>query len=253
MKMSRKIRLVQYLVRTGEFEERYAAARSIQLGHISVNGKVVPNPNFEIKESAVVALNGRQISQMKRIYLALNKPKGIFCQKSKDREAKTIYSFIHKKRLPFTGQEINSLFSVGRLDQDTTGLLIITNDGKLNELMMRPDRKVEKEYIAVIDKEITEDALSKLRTGVTIKIEDFNEKRIDYTTKECSAEKLPGNRVKITISEGKKRQVKLMLASIGHAVLSLERTSIGNLTLARLGIEKEGSIKEISEKEAYAF
>ena len=251
--MSKKIRLVQYLAKTGEFEERYDAARSIQSGHISVDGKNITNPNYEIRESADVMLNGKHILPLRKIYLALNKPKGIFCQKSRDREAKTIYSFIHKKRLPLTGKEINSLFSVGRLDRDTTGLLIVTNDGKLNELMMRPERKVEKEYTAEIDKEISEDALSKLRAGVTIKIDDFDGKEIDYLTKPCSAEKLPCGKIKIAISEGKKRQVKLMLASVGYAVLSLERTSIRNLTLAKLGIEKAGDIKEISEKEAYSF
>ncbi|MCX6710418.1 MAG: pseudouridine synthase [Candidatus Woesearchaeota archaeon] len=251
--MSKKIRLVQYLAKTGEFEEKYDAARSIQSGHISVDGKNITNPNYEIRESADVMLNGKHILPLRKIYIALNKPKRIFCQKSRDREAKTIYSFIRKKRLPLTGKEINSLFSVGRLDQDTTGLLIVTNDGKLNELMMRPERKVKKEYTASIDKEITEDALSKLRAGVTIKIDDFDGKEIDYLTKPCSAEKLPGKKLRIAISEGKKRQVKLMLSSLGYEVISLQRESIGNLTLSGLGIKKEREIKEITEKEAYGF
>jgi pseudouridine synthase len=253
MKMSRKTRLVQYLSRTGEFEEREDAARSIMHAHITVDGKVTTNPNYEIKETAKIALNGRPVVKLRKIYLALNKPAGIFCQKSKDREAKTIYSFIHKKRLPLTGKEINSLFSVGRLDQDTTGLLMITNDGKLNELMMRPERKTEKTYIAALEKEISEDAVEKLRSGVIISVEDFDEHEFEYQTKPCSAEKLPGNQVKITITEGKKRQVRLMLGAVFFSVVSLKRISIGKLSLEKLGIEKEGDIKEITEKEAYSF
>ncbi len=251
--MSRKIKLIQYLARTGEFEEREDAARAIMRGHVTVEGKKITNPNYEIKENALIALNSRQISRLRDIYLALNKPTGIFCQKSRDRKEKTIYSFIRKKRFPLSGKEINSLFSIGRLDKDTTGLLIITNDGKLNELMMMPNNKVEKTYIATIDKEISENSLLLLKKGVTIPIEDFRGKKSEYKTKECSLEKLPNNQVKITISEGKKRQIRLMLSAVGLKVLSLKRVSIGRLSLSSLGIEKEGDIKEITKEQAYSF
>ena len=250
--MSKKIRLIQYLAKTGEFEEREDAAHSIMHSHITVDGKTVTNPNYEIKESSAVSLNGRQVSGLRNIYLALNKPSGIFCQKSRDRKAKTIFSFIRKKRLPLLGKEINSLFSVGRLDKDTTGLLILTNDGKLNELMMKPENKVEKTYIATLDKEISEDSLLLLKKGIIIPIEDFEGKESEYRTKECSAERIGNKEVKITILEGKKRQVRLMLSAVGCAVVSLKRVSVGKLSLEKIGIEKEGDIKEITEEQAYS-
>ena len=251
--MSRKTRLIQYLLRTGMFERREEAALAIMRSRITVDGRIITNPNFEIREKSVVCLDGKQVFKVRDIYLAINKPEGVLCQKSRKNSDRTVFSIIKEKIPSMSEYELNSLFSVGRLDKDTTGLLIVTNDGRLNELMMKPDRKVEKTYIARLDRAISEDAIRKLRAGVFIPVEDEVGKKSEHKTEGCSAERIKSNEVRVTIHEGKKRQVRLMFETVGFRVVALKRVSIGRISLERLGIEKDGDMKEINKEQAYSF
>ncbi|MBU1703984.1 MAG: pseudouridine synthase [Nanoarchaeota archaeon] len=124
----------------------------------------------------------------------------------------------------------NSLFCVGRLDEDTSGLIIITNDGTLGSKITRPESMIEKGYAAVLEKDIKDKDIEKIKKGVTISLE-HNKKVTEYKTRPCKIQLIDKRDVIITVSEGKKREVRRIFEAVGNKVVSLERVSIGSLRL----------------------
>ena len=211
-------RLDKYLSSRGA-GSRKEVQRLIKSGAVTVDGAVCKQTDNKIDpDSADVAVNGQAVGE-KLVYIMLNKPAGVVSA-TEDSRDKTVIDILPddlKRR---------GLFPAGRLDKDTEGLLIITNDGELAHRMLSPKKHVEKTYVATLDGEITEDAIHKFEQGVIfadgykcmpakLKIGENGDKTVGI----------------VTIFEGKYHQVKRMFASCGLKVVHLKRISIGNLYL----------------------
>ncbi len=225
-----KIRLRAYLMRSGQFGKAHDAIRLIKFGKILVNGKPVHNPEFSVKTKDKVEVVDRgKVKELKLkpfTYIIFNKPAGYVCQKS--RVEPSIYELISNiKEIDFETRE--TLFCVGRLDKDTEGLLIVTNDGRLSNELMRPENHITKTYLVETGKVLEEADLEKLRSGVNIKSEDGK-----FFVKALDVKMIAEKTSEIVIDEGKKRQVKLMFEAVQNKVVYLKRIGIGKLRLEDL-------------------
>ena len=238
--MSKKISLKQFLVKTGNFEKVYDCIQAVRNGKISINNKIITNPNYFFNpKNSLVKLDNEKIKSINKLYFILNKPAGYLSQKSNDE--KTVYKLIERLGMPKEAK--NSLFAVGRLDKDTEGLLILTNDGKLSNLIINPKNEISKKYYAVLENTIDINKIKIIEKGIEIVIE--HEK---YKTKPCKI-KIAGEReVYISIIEGRKRQIRKMFDSAGNKVVYLRRVSIGGLQLGNL---KVGEFEELKREEVY--
>ena len=239
--MSKKISIKQFLMKTGKFERRYDCIAAARSGKVTINGKSVINPNYFFNaENSLVKVENEKIKQIQKLYFLLNKPAGYLSQKSQGE--KTIYDLFQSSNLP--KEAIRSLHAVGRLDKDTEGLLIVTNDGKLSGIIINPENEIPKKYYAILEKTIDRDKIKMLEQGIEINID--NE---PYTTKPCKIKLAGKKEAYISISEGRKRQIRLMFEAIGNKILYLKRVSIAGLQLGNL---KVGEIKTISREEIYS-
>ena len=158
---------------------------------------------------------------------------------------KSIFEIINKDAT-IDEKTKNSLFSVGRLDEDTSGLLIITNDGKLSSRITNPDHEVNKTYLVVLKNKLSQHDIHSIEMGMYIDLEE-NGRIYKYKSKKCKILPETSNRIKITVKEGKKREIRRMFEKIGNQVLTLERVSIGNLKLKDLNL-KESQYMFIEKK-----
>lgn len=217
---------------------RRKAEEIILAGRISVNGKVVTELSTDIDENNDrVFLDGKRVQYTSNyIYLMLYKPKGCITSLSDDKGRKTVMDFIPEKYRPFVKP-------VGRLDYDSEGLLLFTNDGDFSEKITNPASKIKKHYIVKIEGTITRPEILKLSRGVNI---DENTKTAPAMIKvlEENDEK---TKLEIVIQEGKNREIRRMFESIGKNVVFLKRTQIGML---RLGGLARGTTKPFDPKYA---
>ena len=238
--MSKKISLKQFLMKTGRFEKVYDCINSIRSGKISINNQIITNPNYFFNpKTALVKLDNEKIKSVKKFYFILNKPAGYLSQKSVNE--KTIYDILGKLNL--SKERIQSLFAVGRLDKDTEGLMILTNDGILSAKLNNPESEIIKKYQVVLKRPITTENVKLLEKGAIIEIDNLK-----YKTMKCKIKKIKENEVYISITEGKKRQIRKMFQTVGNEVAYLKRVSIGGLQLGNL---KSGEIKEMEKDEIY--
>ena len=234
--MSKKTSLKQFLMKSGKFEKVYDCINSIRNGKVFLNNKVIKNPNYFFNpKNALVKIKGEKLKQVQKLYFLMNKPAGYLSQKSGNE--KTIYDLLEK--LNITKEAKQSLFAVGRLDKETEGLMILTNDGKISSLLMNPENKVAKKYHTILEKPVSNEHIKLLEKGVIIEI-DGNK----YKTTKCKIKKTGENEVYVSITEGKKRQIRKMFESIGNEVVYLKRVSIGGLQLGKLDA---GEIKEMTK------
>jgi 23S rRNA pseudouridine2605 synthase len=232
-----KIRLHQYLARAGVAKNNYEIMQMIKKGRVRVDNDVVNAESFifDTKRRRVY-LDGKEIKMQQTRYFLVNKPKGHSCQRGEYPNVSDLLENI-LKGVP---EAMRSVFVVGRLDRDTEGLLILTNDGRVASKILQPADKVEKEYEALIDGAITDTELQKLETGVKVVVDGE-----DYTTQPAKTQLVKRMRipstgrqtsvVRLTVTEGKKRQVRQMFEAIGHPVTTLKRIRIGLLKLEGLG------------------
>jgi len=211
-----KIRLDKYLSSQVNIS-RSEAKTAVRRGKISVNNVFVKDPAvIIIPETDEVKYDGQAIIYKKYIYILMNKPAGILSA-SNDKNRKTVVDLV-PDRFKRAG-----LFPVGRLDKDTTGLLIITDDGNFAHKVISPKSNIEKCYIAGLDGEVTEDMVEKFAKGIVLQ---------DGTLcKPAKLERLDNNKAKITITEGKYHQIKRMFGVVGLGVNSLHRESIGHISV----------------------
>lgn len=210
---------IDKIIASQSTNSRKEAQRLIKSGAVFINGEVCKKTDHKVDtEKDVIKVNGQVLNYSKHIYIMMNKPGGIVSA-TEDKLDKTVLDILpdNMKR--------NGLFPAGRLDKDTEGLLIITNDGEFAHRMLSPKKHVEKKYIAELDGEITESVIGKFEEGVVFS---------DGT--KCMPAKLElyKNSKKtglVTICEGKFHQVKKMFAVCGINVVHLKRISIGNLYL----------------------
>jgi 23S rRNA pseudouridine2605 synthase len=198
---------------------RARAALYIRGGRVSVNGKLVriPSTRVDIDEDAI-EVNNRRLARPTTVVIMLNKPAGYVTTSSDELSRKTVYELV---------PDDLHLFAVGRLDMDTSGLLLFTNNGQLQDRITSPEKEVSKTYEAVVNGRLTLDFIDKFLRGVEIK--DGIVVRAD----ECKivSMDLSKTKVMLKIHEGKNRQVRKMFESLGKTVSSLNRSAIGKLEL----------------------
>ena len=208
------------------------------------------SPGCDIQPGDIVAVDGKIIKASEKTYwYALNKPAGCVTTASDDKGRPTVMQFL-------TDVEVR-VFPVGRLDYDTSGLLLLTNDGDLASRLADPKRKIKKTYLAKIGGKLTPQQLAELRNGIEIDLPVKNAENGSfrkYKTKPAEVSVISENAsqsiVEISITEGKNRQVRRMFAAAGHRVLQLERTAIGSV---RLGRTKSGTYRKLTEAEIEAL
>lgn len=228
-----KIRLQKYIADCGVASRR-KAEELIQQGRVKLNGKVVTEMGIKVCETDLVEVNGKVIKpESKKIYLLLNKPSG-YVTTAKDQFGRpTVLDLLKGVK--------ERVFPVGRLDYETTGLLILTNDGDFTHKMTHPKHEIAKTYLATIAGVPTSEEISRFERGLEIE---------DYTTAPAKLKTITAKKsscvVEVTIREGKNRQVRKMCETIGHPVLSLKRISVGKISLGNLA---EGSWRELTQNE----
>lgn len=211
------IRLNKYIASSGVCSRR-KADELINLKKVKVNGSIVEDLGMQIDEKEdVVIVDSKKITlEEKNIYLMLNKPVGYVTTNDEQLGRKCTKDLIY---------ESVRVFPIGRLDMNSEGLLLLTNDGDFSNKLMHPSKKVDKVYIAKLNRKITDEKIELLKNGVNIG---------DYITQPAKVERVASNVIKITISEGKNRQVRRMCESVGLKVIKLKRIKIGNLELGNL-------------------
>ena len=227
------MRLNKYIAHSGVASRR-KADELIADGKVRINGKIA-EIGSDVKEDDVVEVNGKEIRLEKRlVYYMLNKPVGYITTVSDDHGRPTVLDLMPDIR--------ERIYPVGRLDYNTSGLLIITNDGDLANHLMHPSKKIFKTYVATVKGLFTMANAAALKRGVDIGDQ--------WKTLPAEVEILrqgQGNSVvRIQISEGRNHQVRRMFQAVGHDVLELERTALGNLQMAHL---KPGMFRKLSENE----
>ncbi len=236
------MRINKYIAACGVASRRKADELVAQ-GRVAVNGSVVTELGTEVSDGDKVAVDGKIIAlQSAELYFMLNKPQGCVTTASDDRDRQTvldIFSVWYKNTNKTSN--VPRVFPVGRLDYNTQGLLILTTDGDLANLLMHPKNHIEKTYIAKVRPHLTSEDIARLEGGVVID----NEKTLPATVKVL---KTVGNKqnVQITICQGRNRQVRKMFEAVGKVVEKLERTRVGALELGNL---PRGQIRPLTEKE----
>ena len=209
-----KIRLNKYLSQIG-YCSRRNADKLIKEGKVNVNGKIAELGTKVISDDKIV-VEGVLIKKRQKdmVYIALNKPKGIVCTTDESIEKNNIISFInyHKR-----------IFPIGRLDKNTEGLILLTNDGDIVNKILRSKNNHEKEYEVSVNKSLTNDFIQKMSSGIPI---------LGTKTKKCSVKKIKKNKFKIILTQGLNRQIRRMCNYLDYKVTDLKRIRIMNITLS---------------------
>ena len=209
------MRIDKYLAEMGQ-GTRSEIKKLIRSGRVMVDGETVKKPELKIDETTQkVSLDGKQIGYAKKEYYMLHKPAGVISATKDDRDKTVLDLITDKKR--------NDLFPVGRLDKDTTGLLLLTNDGALAHDLLSPKKHVDKTYRVRPEKPLSAEDIHRLENGLDIGDEK--------PTAPSKARLTENGDLLLTIHEGRFHQVKRMLQAIGNQVLTLERIRFGSLSL----------------------
>lgn len=226
LQKSEPVRLNKYLSEAGVCSRR-EADRLIEIGRVTVDGQRAQT-GMRIVPGQVVKVGNKVVSkQDEMIVLAVNKPRGIVCTEER-RERDSIVRFLnYPVRVTY----------IGRLDKDSHGLLLMTNNGDIINKMMRAANKHEKEYKVTVDKEITEDFLKKMAAGVPI---------LDTVTRPCTVKKIGKYTFSIILTQGLNRQIRRMCEALGYEVKDLLRVRVMNITLDGL---KDGQYRKLTDQE----
>jgi 23S rRNA pseudouridine2605 synthase len=222
------MRLSRYLAHSG-ISSRRGAEELIRAGRVTVGGEVVTDPARDVDETSRVVFDGQAVVPVvETVVIAVNKPKGVVSTARDTHGRPTIVDLVGARR---------RLYPVGRLDADTTGLILLTDDGELANRLTHPRYGVPKTYRAVVaHAPVREEALERLRSGVELE---------DGRTRPAEAKRLAADKVELTIREGRKRQVRRMLEEVGHPVKHLQRVQFGPL---RLDVG-EGKFRQLTKNE----
>ena len=222
------MRLQKYLSTAGVCSRRQGE-KYMQEGRVSVNGYRVTELGARVDpETDLVEVDGKLIAlNQKPVYIALNKPKGYIasCKQQKD---KTVLDLIN---IP------QRIYPIGRLDKDSTGLLILTNDGRVHHRLLHPSFDHEKEYEVTVDGTITNGALKKMESGIIL---------MGKKTRPAKIIRIASNRFRIILKEGKNRQIRRMVRKVGSTVVDLKRIRFSNITLSGIN---DGQWRFLTEAE----
>ncbi len=225
------MRLQKFLA-MAQVASRRKSEELIFSGRVSVNGSVVTEAGVKVDSASdTVSVDGKEVKICdKKIYIMLHKPTGCVTTANDQFGRKCVMDYIDTEE---------RLYPVGRLDYDTSGLLLLTNDGELTYRLTHPKHNVEKTYAAVVDREPAQADMRRFSEGIMLDGRMTAPARIELTDKDPVT-------LRITIHEGRNRQVRRMCEAIGCRVLRLERTAVGELTLGDL---KKGKYRHLTEKE----
>jgi 23S rRNA pseudouridine2605 synthase len=223
------VRLAKYLAHRGVASRR-AAERLIETGRVSIDGLTATDPARSVTDDETIAVDGSPLPPKEQhVVYAVNKPAGVVSTASDPQGRPTVVGLVESPA---------RLYPVGRLDIETTGLILLTNDGSLAHRLTHPRFEVPKTYRATVARAPVRDAaLAALRAGVDLD---------DGRTAPAEVRRLGPATLELTIHEGRKRQVKRMCAAVGHPVQQLERVAIGSLPLGRL---KPGAYRRLNDEE----
>jgi len=216
---------------------RRRLADAIKQGRVTLNGQVVSDFRQPVAAGDVIAVDGKKVDTDvigAKTYIILNKPVGILSASSDERGGETALDILPPQ------YRKQRLYPAGRLDKDSSGLLLLTNDGELTYQLTHPRYEHQKEYLVYIKRELTADEVPRLEKGVELDDGRTAPARVKPVSQ-------PPYNYSITIHEGRRRQVRRMLASLGHQVVELKRVRLGSLYLGNL---KEGEVRALSAIEA---
>ena len=229
--MIKLVRLQKYLANQGVASRR-KCEEFISDGLVKINGEIVTKLGTKIDpDKDTVEINEQHISNIKAayIYILLNKPKGyITSLKQTDSNSPLVTDLINVKE---------RIYPVGRLDKDSSGLLLLTNDGDFAYKLMHPSFEKEKEYIVITEETVTKRMMDRFEKGITIE---------GYKTRPAKVKRIELTKVSLVIKEGRNRQIRKMLSKVGNNVINLRRIRINNL---RLGGLKEGEFRYLTKSE----
>lgn len=231
------MRINKYIANAG-IASRRKADELIKAGKVKVNGKVMSQPGSDVADSDEVLVEGKPVqSTENKVYYAMNKPLGVITSVNDDRGRMTVVDIMSDVE--------ERVFPVGRLDYNTSGLLLLTNDGDFANRIMHPGRRVDKTYRVRVAGNISKMKISVLRAGVRLGKFKTSPARVDVITWNRHSMIL-----EVTIHEGKNRQIRRMFEAVGYPVQELERISIGNMKLGHL---KPGQYRKLSRRELEYF
>lgn len=223
------IRLNKYISESG-FCSRREADKLIEQGKVMVDG-VKATMGTKVAKGQVVKVNGKLISKEEElVYIALNKPVGITCTTEHKVKGNIVDFVNHEKRI----------FPIGRLDKDSQGLILLTNDGDIVNKILRAGNNHEKEYIVTVNKPINDEFIRRMGNGIKI---------LGQVTKKCYVKKEGNNTFRIILTQGLNRQIRRMCEALGYEVVKLKRVRIMNINLGELKIGKwrDLTYKELKE------
>jgi 23S rRNA pseudouridine2605 synthase len=214
---------------------RTAARQAIKAGRLKVNGRVIRDPNYWVKPGRdAVQLDGQRLKAAHRVYRVFYKPKGVITSRGDAAGRKTVYDYL--------GEDTPWLFPVGRLDKDTSGLLLVTNDTKFGDFVSNPNSHVLKSYVVKANGLIGDGIIDQLNKGVEMKRGD----RAQPVSVRRMEDRRKYTWLEVVLAEGKNREVRRMIEAVGFKVLKLVRTRIGPLSLEGLQV---GQWRDLSSAE----
>lgn len=252
MKSKETMTLDRVLSRMG-VASRTSAREAILAGRLKVNGRVVRDPDCWVKPGRdFIQFDGNPVKRVRKLYLLLYKPKGVITSHGDPSGRKTVYDVLNAaRRAKDSSEDFRWVSPVGRLDMDTSGLLLMTNDTEFADFITSPQSQVTKTYLVKTSGLLSDEVIAQLAAGVEMKRGDFaqpvsarrTEDRGKYTWLE------------IVLTEGKNREVRRMIEAVGFKVLKLVRTRIGPLTLEGLEVGKWRilTVQEVADLKKYGL
>ena len=233
---------LQKIIANSGYCSRRKAEKLILSGKVSVNGEVINTLGSRASYSDTIIINGVTLKLEPKEYVLLYKPRGVVSSVSDDKGRKTVVDIVESE---------NRLYPVGRLDYDTSGVLLLTNDGELTNLLIHPSHEVEKVYIVKIDDVVNPELVKSLAKGVMVDGKKTGKARVKIKKID---KKKKSSIIELTIYEGRNHQVKKMFEAIGYKVSKLKRERFAGLTLDGLtsGQYRHLSIKEVKKLYAVA-
>lgn len=225
---------LQKVIAESGLTSRRKAEELIVAGKVKVNGETVKELGTKVSPSDEITVNNRIIEKEQKEYYLLNKPRGVITSTSDDKERKTVTDLINTSA---------RIYPVGRLDYDTTGALLLTNDGEFANIVMHPASEIDKVYLAKLEGIIKGEQINKLKDGIML--DDILVKASRVKLKKVSQESNT-SMVEITIHEGKNHQVKRMFEAVGFHVEKLTRKRVGIFDIRDL---KSGEYRKLTPKE----
>ena len=225
---------LQKIIANSGYCSRRKAEELIRNGKVQVNGKIITELGTRINEKSQIIVDGKVLSNETKEYILLYKPRGVVTTTSDEKHRKTVLDLIETNK---------RLYPVGRLDYDTTGVLLLTNDGELTNILIHPRNNVNKVYIAKIKGLLSSMDIKKLEKGVVIDNRKTSPCKIKLRKFD---KKTNTSLVQITIHEGRNHQIKKMFASLGYEVIKLRREQFAFLDLTGL---KSGEYRSLTIKE----